>query len=48
MTVPDAPGLGIESLNEAAIRECAHADYPEPWADTSAWDSEWSNDRLWS
>ncbi len=48
VTVPDAPGLGIESLNEAAIRECAHADYPEPWADTSAWDSEWSNDRLWS
>lgn len=28
VTVPDAPGLGIESLNEAAIRECAHADYP--------------------
>ena len=46
--VPNAPGLGIESLNEELIREKLHPDFPEAWADTSEWDKEWANDRRWS
>ncbi len=47
-TVPDAPGLGIESLNEEMIKAFRKEDCDEPWSDTSAWDGEWSNDREWS
>ena len=46
--VPDAPGLGIESLNEDLIKEKLHPDFPEAWAPTPEWDREWSNDRRWS
>ena len=46
--VPNAPGLGIESLNEDLISQKLHSDFPEAWADTSEWDKEWSNDRRWS
>ena len=46
--VPDAPGLGIEALNEELIREKLHADFPEAWAPTDEWDKEWANDRQWS
>ena len=46
--VPNAPGLGIESLNEDLIKEKLHEDFPEAWADTSQWDKEWANDRRWS
>ena len=48
MDVPDAPGLGIESLNEPLIEKFAKAGAEKPWSDTSAWDGEWSNDREWS
>lgn len=48
ITVPDTPGLGIESLNEELIREKLHADFPEAWAPTTEWDKEWANDRQWS
>ena len=48
ITVPDAPGLGIESLNEELIREKIHPDFPDVWAETDFWDKEWSNDRQWS
>lgn len=48
MKVPDAPGLGIESLNEELIEKFAKADCDKPWSDTSAWDKEWANDREWS
>ena len=46
--VPDTPGLGIESLNDEVIAE--HLDPTEPglWEPTEAWDSDFSNDRLWS
>ena len=43
--VPDAPGLGIEKLNEELIREKLHPDFPEAWASTEQWDKEWANDR---
>ncbi len=48
MRVPEAPGLGIEALNEELIAKFAKDDCPAPWSDTSAWDGEWSNDREWS
>lgn len=48
MDVPNAPGLGIESLNEDLIQQFRKVDCPEPWSDTSEWDSEWANDRIWS
>jgi len=48
IAVPNAPGLGIEALNEALIKEKCHPQFPEPWASTEAWDSEWANDRQWS
>ena len=46
--VPNAPGLGIEALNEELIKEKLHPDFPEAWAPTDEWDKEWSNDRQWS
>lgn len=46
--VPNTPGLGIEALNEALIKEKLHADFPEAWAPTGDWDKEWANDRQWS
>jgi L-alanine-DL-glutamate epimerase-like enolase superfamily enzyme len=46
--VPDAPGLGIEALNEELIASKLHADFPEAWASTEPWDKEWANDRQWS
>ena len=48
MNVPDAPGLGIESLNEELIKKFKKADCEEPWSETSSWDKEWANDREWS
>ncbi|MGN0845152.1 MAG: mandelate racemase/muconate lactonizing enzyme family protein [Kiritimatiellia bacterium] len=48
LAVPDAPGLGIEALNEDLIREKVHADFPEVWGSTDNWNKEWANDRRWS
>ncbi len=48
ITVPDAPGLGIESLNEELIQEKLHPDFPEAWGSTDEWNKEWANDRQWS
>lgn len=48
LAVPDTPGLGIEALNEALIREKVHADFPEVWGSTDNWNKEWANDRRWS
>ena len=48
IVVPDAPGLGIESLNDEVIAE--HIDPTEPglWESTGEWDVDYSHDRLWS
>jgi L-alanine-DL-glutamate epimerase-like enolase superfamily enzyme len=46
--VPDKPGLGFDELNEDLIREHINASIPGMWEDTSAWDREFSNDRIWS
>jgi gluconate/galactonate dehydratase len=48
ITVPDGPGLGIESLNDEVLAEHMHPDIPGLWQPTSEWDDEWSHDRLWS
>ena len=46
--VPDAPGLGIESLNDAVIAQHLDPNDPGLWEPTDQWDGDWSHDRLWS
>ena len=46
--VPERPGLGIESLNEAVIKQHLHPEHPGYFEPTPEWDKERSNDRLWS
>ena len=48
ITVPDTPGLGIEALNEELIAEHVHPEIPGLWEPTDEWNSEFSNDRIWS
>ena len=48
ITVPDAPGLGIESLNEELIAEKINPAIPGLWESTDEWNQEFSNDRIWS
>lgn len=47
-TVTDAPGLGIESLNEELIREHGPMKGREVWVSTDEWNQETSLDRIWS
>ena len=46
--IPNAPGLGIESLNDEVIAEHIHPDIPGLWEPTDPWNDNWSHDRLWS
>jgi L-alanine-DL-glutamate epimerase-like enolase superfamily enzyme len=46
--VPDAPGLGIEALDDEVIAAHLHPDIPGLWEPTDSWDDDWSHDRLWS
>ncbi|MFA6845029.1 MAG: mandelate racemase/muconate lactonizing enzyme family protein [Sphaerochaetaceae bacterium] len=46
--VPDTPGLGIESLNEEVLKAHINPEISGMWEETSAWDKEFSNDRIWS
>jgi len=46
--VPDAPGLGIESLNDEVIKEHLDPNDPGLWESTDEWDQDYSADRLWS
>ncbi|MDD9268540.1 mandelate racemase/muconate lactonizing enzyme family protein [Paenibacillus sp. GCM10023248] len=48
IAVPDAPGLGIEELNDEVIAEHLHPEIPGQWEPTDKWNHYWSNDRLWS
>jgi L-alanine-DL-glutamate epimerase-like enolase superfamily enzyme len=48
ITVPDAPGLGIEALNDEVIAEHLHPCIPGLWESTDSWNDDWSHDRLWS
>jgi L-alanine-DL-glutamate epimerase-like enolase superfamily enzyme len=46
--VPDAPGLGIEDLNDEVIAQHLHPEIPGLWEPTDEWNRYWSNDRQWS
>lgn len=46
--VPNKPGLGIDDLNDEVLAEHLHADVPGIWEDTSQFDFDTSNHRLWS
>ena len=48
VTVPNKPGLGIDSLNEELIAEHMHKKYPGQWEPTDERNKEWANDRTWS
>ena len=48
ITVPDAPGLGIESLNDEVIKEHLDPNDPTMWEPTEEWNDQYCNDRLWS
>ncbi|TBL81130.1 mandelate racemase/muconate lactonizing enzyme family protein [Paenibacillus thalictri] len=48
IAVPDAPGLGIEELNDEAIAQHLHPEIPGLWEPTDSWNNYWSNDRQWS
>ena len=48
VTVPAAPGLGIETLNDEVIAEHIHPDIPGLWEATDEWNDRWAHDRLWS
>ncbi len=48
ITVPDAPGLGIEELNDEVIARHLHPEIPGLWEPTEQWNKYWSHDRLWS
>jgi gluconate/galactonate dehydratase len=48
ITVPDAPGLGIDELNDEVIAQHLHPEVPGLWEATDEWNHSRSNDRLWS
>ncbi|MDF2958953.1 MAG: Mandelate racemase/muconate lactonizing protein [Paenibacillus sp.] len=48
IAVPEAPGLGIEDLNDEVIAQHLHPEIPGVWEPTDSWDNYWSNDRQWS
>ena len=48
ITVPDAPGLGIEKLNDEVIAQHLHQEVPGLWESTDEWNHYVGNDRLWS
>jgi len=48
INLTDAPGLGIESLNDDVIREHRHPEIPGLWEPTAEWDTRYVHDRTWS
>jgi gluconate/galactonate dehydratase len=46
--VSDAPGLGIEDLNDEIIAKNLHPEMPGMWESTDEWNNYLSSDRLWS
>lgn len=47
IAVPETPGLGFEGLDDTVLESFA-VDRQALFADSSAWDGDWSHDRLWS
>lgn len=48
ITLTDAPGLGIDGLNDEVIREHLHPDVPGVWESTEEWNTRYVYDRTWS
>ncbi len=48
ITVSDSPGLGITGLNEELIKEHINPKIPGLFEPTDEWNTEFSNDRIWS
>nr|WP_208543900.1 mandelate racemase/muconate lactonizing enzyme family protein [Paenibacillus protaetiae] len=48
ITLSDAPGLGIDDLNDEVLAEHLHPQIPGLWESTDNWNRHYSNDRLWS
>ncbi|TFE23467.1 mandelate racemase/muconate lactonizing enzyme family protein [Cohnella luojiensis] len=48
LTITDAPGLGIDDLNDEVLAEHLHPDIPGIWLPTDEWNRFYGNDRLWS
>jgi L-alanine-DL-glutamate epimerase-like enolase superfamily enzyme len=48
ITVTDKPGLGIDDIDDAVIREHLQPGVAGIWESTDHWDGEWSWDRTWS
>lgn len=48
LEVSDAPGLGIEAINEDLVREHGPVKKGDIWISTDEWNNETSLDRLWS
>ncbi|MGI6316385.1 MAG: mandelate racemase/muconate lactonizing enzyme family protein [Christensenellales bacterium] len=48
ITVPNAPGLGIDGLNDEVLLEHLNPNAPGLWMDTEDWNNWYSHDRLWS
>jgi L-alanine-DL-glutamate epimerase-like enolase superfamily enzyme len=48
ISVPEAPGLGFEGINEELFKEFMDPRAPGFFESTQAWDDERSHDRLWS
>ena len=44
----DAPGLGIEELNDEVIRAHMDSTQKDIWVSTEQWNNEYSHDRTWS
>ncbi|WP_091217429.1 mandelate racemase/muconate lactonizing enzyme family protein [Paenibacillus sp. BC26] len=48
ITLTDAPGLGIDDLNDEVLKQHLHPEIPGLWESTDQWNKYYSNDRLWS
>ncbi|MBS5606823.1 MAG: mandelate racemase/muconate lactonizing enzyme family protein [Enterocloster asparagiformis] len=46
--VPEGPGLGFGDINEEVVKAHINPNIPGLWESTDQWNTEFSNDRLWS
>ena len=46
--VPEKPGLGFDDINEEVIKEHINPNIPGYFESTDEWNTEFSNDRIWS
>jgi len=46
--VTDKPGLGFDDINDEVIKDHLMPGFPDLWASTDHWNTEYANDRLFS